>query len=108
MVEEHTGPDLDLQGQSIALASPPPDCYTHAPRLNPNLFLGSLQLLFWLLVHPSAWHNYISRIDPALPPDFNLVELSREQWRNPSLQQLLLKLYLVWPVLLGLFVWISG
>ncbi len=82
--------------------------YTHFPTLHPNLFLGSLQLLFWLLVHPSAWHNHIARIDPNLPSDFYLAELSETQWRNPDLRRLLIQGYVVWPLLVGLIVWFTG
>ncbi len=84
------------------------NAYTNAPALHPNLLLGSLQLLFWLLVHPSAWRNHIARIDPRLPSDFYLAELSREQWRNPALRQLLIHGYVVWPLLVGLVLWLSG
>ena len=34
---------------------------TDAPELHPNLILGSLQLLFWLFFHPSAWRNHVAR-----------------------------------------------
>ncbi len=81
---------------------------SHLPTPFPNLLLGSLQLLFWLLVHPSAWRKQITRIDPTLPSDFYLAELSPDQWRNPALQQLLIRGYVVWPLLVGLIVWVSG
>jgi len=82
--------------------------YTHSPTLHPNLLLGSLQLLFWLLVHPSAWRNYITHIDPNLPSDFYLAELTDVQMGNPALRRLLIKGYVVWPLLVGLIVWVSG
>jgi hypothetical protein len=78
------------------------NAYTDAPELHPNLILGSLQLLFWLLFHPSAWRHYVARIDPALPPDFTLVEPIRRQWRSSALRLLLIRAYIVWPVLVGL------
>ncbi len=59
-----------------------PNHYTDSPDLHPNLILGGFQLLFWLFFHPSAWRNYVARIDPNLRPDFCLTELGREQWRN--------------------------
>jgi hypothetical protein len=72
------------------------------------LLLSTLQLLFWLLVHPSAWRNHIARIDASLPPDFSLAELSQTQWHNADLRLLLIRGYVVWPLLVGLFVWLSG
>lgn len=78
------------------------NAYTDAPELHPNLILGSLHLLWWLCVHPSAWSNYIARIDPTLPPNFTLVELGRAGWQSPSVRRLLLQTYLVLPVLVGL------
>jgi hypothetical protein len=82
----------------------PSNAYTDAPELHPNLLLGSLQLLCWLLFHPSAWRNYVIRIDPTLRSDFTLAELSRAQWRNPALRRLLIMGYLLWPLLVGLLV----
>src|SRR5574341_747646 len=74
------------------------NAYTDSPALHPNFLLGSLQMLFWVFVHPSAWRSYAARIDPSLRPDFSLAELSREQWRSPVLRRLLLG-YLVWPLI---------
>jgi len=84
--------------------SVPRNAYTDAPELHPNLILGSLQLLFWLFFHPSAWHNHVARIDPDLRPDFCLAELNWAQWRNPALRQLLIMGYVLWPLLIGLLV----
>jgi hypothetical protein len=90
----------------------PPNAYTDAPELHPNLILGSLQVLFWLFFHPSAWRNHVARVDPALRPDFTPAELSGAQWHNPSLQRLLMTAYLVWPLpaglLVGLELWALG
>jgi len=88
------------------------NAYTDAPELHSNLILGSLQLLFWLFFHPSAWCNHVARIDPTLRPDFCLAELSWAQWRNPALRRLLMTGYVIWPLLVGLVVglvlWISS
>ncbi len=88
------------------------NAYTDSPTLQPNLLLGSLQLVFWLLFHPSAWRNHIARIDPTLRPDFCLAELSGTQWRSPALYRLLIMGYVIWPVLVGLLVglilWVLG
>src|SRR5215510_11613047 len=78
--------------------------YTDAPEPHPNLFLGSLQLLFWLLFHPSAWRHHIARIDPTLRPDFCLAELQRAQWRHPAMRRLLVQGYVVLLALSGLLI----
>ena len=83
-----------------------PNAYTDAPDLHPNLLIASFQVLFWIYFHPSAWRNYIARIDPELRPDFWLVDLETKHWRNPLLHQLLLAVYVVWPLFVGLLsVW---
>ncbi|MCB0210839.1 MAG: AAA family ATPase [Anaerolineae bacterium] len=76
--------------------------YTDAPDLHPNLILGSVQLFIWLFFHPSAWANYITRIDPRLSADFCLLELDRTSWRMPAIQRLLVITYLIYPFLLSL------
>jgi hypothetical protein len=75
--------------------------YTDAPQLHRNFFVASLQLLFWLFFHPSAWRNQIGRIDPHLPPDFCLAALDRHQLRLPGLWKMLLLSYLTWPLLVA-------
>ncbi len=86
--------------------------YTDAPQLHPNLFMGSLQLLFWLFYHPSAWRNHISRIEPDLPADFTLTDLTRNRWLNRNLRGTLIQGYLVLPLLatlpVGLTLWQRG
>jgi hypothetical protein len=85
------------------------NAYTDRPPLHPNWLVGSLQLLFWLLFHPSAWHNHLARVDPGLPPDFCLAELGKEQWQNRPLRRYLTTIHLVWPALVALlmfFVWL--
>ena len=78
--------------------------FTDAPVLQPNLVVGSVQLLFWLFVHPSAWRNHIRRIDASLQPDFAMAELHHAQWRNPHLQRLLVQGYVAIPILIGILV----
>lgn len=78
--------------------------YTNTPELHPNLILGSMQLLAWFLFHPSAWRNYIARVDPNLSPEFALIELNRKQWNNRGLRRVILMGYVFWPLLVGLIV----
>lgn len=86
--------------------------YTDAPELHDSLFLGSLQLFFWLIFHPSAWNNYITQTVPALSPYFCLAQLSRVQWRDLNIRRLLVMGYVIWPTLISmimsLLLWVSG
>jgi hypothetical protein len=92
--------------------STPTNTYTDNVKLNPHWLTGSLQLLGWLLCHPSAWRNQIARIDPVLGIDFTLLDLEPEHWHNRDLRQILLQGYIIWPLLVGLIValalWIFG
>ena len=87
------------------------NAFTDAPELHPNLILGSLQLLFWLFVHPSAWRSHVARIDPALRPGFTLAELNRAHWCNPLLRRLLImgaSSAFTIGITVGLALWASG
>ena len=88
------------------------NAYTDSPKLHSNLILGSLQLLFWLFFHPSAWRHHIVTIDPNLRSNFVLSEVTPAQWRNPQLRRLLVRGYLILPALAGLITgfmgWIVG
>ena len=52
--------------------------------------VSPLRILFWLIVHPAAWQRYLAQIDPSLPLDFSLIELTAKQRRNPQLLRFLL------------------
>jgi hypothetical protein len=86
--------------------------YTHAPRQHPHLIWGSFHLCFWILFHPAAWRNHVARLDPSLPPDFNLLDLKRAQWQQPRVRRFLIQLYLILPLLASvailLFFWLRG
>ncbi|MBN1874201.1 MAG: ATP-binding protein [Anaerolineae bacterium] len=91
------------------------NAYTHAPELSRHLLPGSLQLLVWLFLHPSAWRHHIARINiegDTLSPDFCLAELHRGHWQHPILRRLLLIGYGIWPLWIcasiGLGLWLSG
>ncbi|MBE8970140.1 ATP-binding protein, partial [Nostocales cyanobacterium LEGE 12452] len=91
----------------------PPNAYTDAPQQHPNLILGSLQLLFWLVFRPSAWRNHLKRIDPALDSDSSLIILLRQgRWRNLALWRLFIQGFFILPILanllLGLVLWALG
>jgi hypothetical protein len=90
----------------------PRNAYTDAPELHPNIILGSLQLLFWIIIHPAAWTNYVAGIDPALQPDFTLADLRPAQWKDPALRRLLVMVYVVWTGIISLItavmLWLIG
>jgi len=75
--------------------------YTHSRPLHKSLLLGTLQLFAWIFLHPSAWQRHVASIDPALPADFSLAQLSTSQWRNPFVRRLLLYGHLMGPLLVG-------
>lgn len=87
------------------------NAYTDTPELHPQPLRASLQLLAWLLFHPSAWHNFVTRIAPTLKPSFSLADLSGPDWKNPQLHQLLFN-GCVLPLVIGLLVcsalWLVG
>ncbi len=80
---------------------PPPAPLVPAGQVRP---VSPLRILFWLIVHPSAWQRYLARIDPSLPLDFSLAELSSEQRRNPKLVRLLLFTWLYLGLLVALLI----
>ena len=86
------------------------NAYTDAPEQHPNLILGSLQLLWWMVFRPSAFRNHLKRIDPAL--DFETDSRNRVQWKNWAFWRLLLQGYFILPILvnllLGLVLWGLG
>ena len=89
----------------------PRNAYTDSPEKHPNLILGSLQLLFWLFFHPSAWRNHLKRIDPALR--IKSEGKRRLRWQNPALWELLIQAFLVLPrlansIVVLLLLWLLG
>ncbi|MEQ8381449.1 MAG: ATP-binding protein [Coleofasciculus sp. A1-SPW-01] len=82
--------------------SVPRNAYTDSPEQHPNLIMGSVQLLFWLFFHPSAFRNHLKRIDPAL--DFHNNRRNPLQWQNLKFWKLLFQGYIVLPILANLIV----
>ena len=77
--------------------------YTHAPEQHPNLILGSLQLLFWMFFHPTAFTNHLKRIHPILETDTSLITILRREssiLNNPALRKFVLQGFVILPVLL--------
>ena len=73
--------------------------YSNAPPLHRNVLLGTLQLLAWLLFHPSAWRSYLAQVSPPLAADFCLSQLTPAHWRDPALRRLLFRGHVVAPLL---------
>ncbi|MFP4413767.1 hypothetical protein [Coleofasciculus sp.] len=80
--------------------SVPRNAYTDSPEQHPNLILGSLQLFFWIIFHPSAFCNHLKRIDYTL--DFHHNRGNSLQWQNPKFWKLLFQVYFILPILANL------
>ena len=81
----------------------PPNAYTHAPEQHPNLIVGSLQLLFWLVFRPLAWKHHIQRLDPSLDKNFSLIRLlTHQRWRRWQTWRFLIQAFLLLPILTSL------
>jgi hypothetical protein len=74
------------------------------PTLSNHLLIASLQLFVWLFLRPSAWHRYVTQIDPQLPPDFALAHLQRHQWHSPQLWHLLRLICGIYPLWSGIII----
>lgn len=91
-------PEPDIATADVSSHSPNSE-YTDAPLLNRNVVLGSVQVVWWLLFHPSAWRNHLLRVDSKLSPDFSLASLNGVQWGNGALRRLIIQSHVVLPVL---------
>lgn len=78
--------------------------YTHSPPLHPNLWVGSLHLLCWFFLHPSAWKHHLRQIDPNLRPDFCLADVDWKRPQPSGFYRLLIQGYLILPLLVGVIV----
>ncbi len=72
--------------------------------LHNNSLIASVQLLAWLLFHPSAWRDYISQIHPSLQPNFVLGDVPEAYRHDPKLRRLRYIAYIVLPLLVGLLI----
>ena len=74
------------------------------PKQNqPRSIYSPVTLIFWLLVHPSAWRSALQMIDPQLPADFCLACLSRPQWKNVRLVGFILFAWISQSILVPVF-----
>ncbi|MEM9483726.1 MAG: AAA family ATPase [Cyanobacteria bacterium P01_F01_bin.116] len=82
----------------------PANAYTYAPEQHPNLIIGSLQLLFWLVFRPMAWENHLKRIDSSFDKNVYLLQLLKNhRWRQPEIRRFFIQGFILLPVLLSLF-----
>lgn len=75
--------------------------YTDNPRKYSNPILGSIQLIFWIYIHPSAWRNFIYSLNLDLNPEFRLSDLNSIQWKNRTIQSILLQGQIIAPITIG-------
>lgn len=75
------------------------NAYTNIPELHPNLLIGSIQLIFWSLFHPSALHNHITRSNLSSSSESTINTLTQ----NRELLRLLIQGYLILPLPIYLF-----
>ena len=75
--------------------------FTDSPPLRRSMILGSLQLLFWLFFHPSAWRNYLLALAPDLRPNFCLAELRWRHGRRLAFWRFLLMSQIAWPLVVA-------
>ncbi|MEM7062089.1 MAG: hypothetical protein AAF572_02870 [Cyanobacteria bacterium P01_B01_bin.77] len=82
----------------------PANAYTYAPKQHPNLIIGSLQLLFWLVFRPRAWENHLRRINSSFDKNVYLLQLFRNQrWQQSEVQRFLIQGFILLPILFSLF-----
>jgi hypothetical protein len=80
------------------------NAFTHSPELLRNPIAAGGQLSAWVLVHPTAWRNFLKRVEPALAPTFCMAELQLLHWRNPALRHALFSGGLAMPAAVGVIV----
>jgi hypothetical protein len=73
--------------------------YTRNPLPHSNIFVGSIQLLFWFGLRPSVWRKYIETFDPSL--DKSLFSLNPLIWQEKLVQRLLIQILILVPMLMG-------
>ncbi len=87
----------------MKLLSIPANAYTNYPVQHPNIFVGSLQLLFWLMFRPSVWANYVRDLDPLLDKNFSLIHLlTFQRWQQKKIQRFLFQGFILLPMMTSL------
>jgi len=86
------------------VAEPMPKAYSDSPELAHGLIPATLQMLAWVIFHPTAWVRHLSRSNLSLAPDFCLVQLNVGHLRRPQIRQLLLSHFVIWPIFVAVSV----
>jgi hypothetical protein len=85
----------------------PAEIYTDSPLQNPNILLGSFQLMFWLVFRPSAWSNHIKYVDRCLNSgnsflkanNHTLIQLLYDQrWKKKQVWIFLIQGFIILPL----------
>jgi hypothetical protein len=73
--------------------------YNNSPSQHPNIFSGSLQLLFWLVFRPTAWKNHIKNLDSSINQNFSLWHMATQQgWRQKQLWIFVFQVFILLPI----------
>lgn len=80
------------------------NAYSDSPQIHSNLLISSLQILVWVLFHPSAWRNHTARINPPVTVTFSLSDLDSAHFKSWALRRVLASQYIVLPLMLGALV----
>jgi hypothetical protein len=87
----------------MTIPSLPANAYTNSLSQHPNIFLGSLQLLFWLVFRPTAWKNHIQQIDSSLNQNFFLLQLlTQQRWQKKQLWRFAFQTLILLPIFCSL------
>jgi hypothetical protein len=89
--------------------------YNDSPTQHTDLFIGVFQLLFWLILRPSAWDNHIQQLDPHLQKSFFLtswirqrenfflsVLLKNRRWKKRQVWKFLIQIFILLPIFTNL------
>jgi hypothetical protein len=88
----------------MTLSNPFTKIYTNPVQPHSNLVIGTIQIVFWLFFHPSAWSHFISTINPNLRSDFYLAELTKKDLKNPIFKKFCVQIYILLPIILIILV----
>lgn len=83
----------------------PKNAYTYTPEQHSNLFLGTMQLLIWLVFRPMAWRYHLQRIGPVqFNQNFLLQPFSQYFWGPLTTWRFKLQCFVFIPSLISLMV----
>jgi hypothetical protein len=84
----------------LSLMSSPLPIFTDSPRQHPNLIIGALHLLAWMVFHPKAFRNYLTTLDSELEAGSSwLFFLKKGRWRRGKNIRFFLQSQIILPIL---------